>query len=314
MFVAIQAETPSVTLLSVPVANPVAEVPSTTQFHKLEVKSEPRKNWNAEVNSRKTIGVEECVGKTMDACWKPIMFILSLLTVPLVFYSYMIMGNNVSQNVFKYPAIKTMIGSDDNPNQVVVACTITSCFGILEANIQPAYVEYPRYDMRQIDKNTYTASSCQSLPANYGPGLPAEANYCEICGKNSGTNLAYLIVCSCLPYIITAVIFLLAINRDKFAKPTNGKAFSAFDVFGILVLWALFSLMFGMSVKVWQNVKACKSSIADFLLIVYASEKPITSYGIGMYIYGWGTISLGIFYALGSLFMFGLVLLDCTQL
>jgi len=100
----------------------------------------------------------------------------SSLLVALLSYSLFIIGNDPARNVFKYPAIKTMLGADDDPNQVRTSCTITSCWSILERNVQAWYIEYPVYDMRQIDKNSYTASSCNSLLANYGPGLPAEAN------------------------------------------------------------------------------------------------------------------------------------------
>jgi len=106
------------------------------------------------------------------------------LLVGLICYPFFIPGNDSMNNVFKYPAIKTMLGADGSPSQSRTSCTITLWWSILESNTQSWYVEYSVYDVRQIDKNTYAAATCNPLPANYAGFSPADANYCEICGVN----------------------------------------------------------------------------------------------------------------------------------
>ena len=201
------------------------------------------------------------------------------------------MFNDITRNVFKYPSIKTMLGADDDPNQVRTSCTITSCWSILERNVQAWYIEYPVYDMRQIDKNSYTASSCNSLPANYGPGLPAEANYCDICGADQRKNLDYLIWIACFPYVIAASAFICYV----FMNTPKHKILA--ENVTLVWVWGLLTAMLSMSVTVWQNLAKCKNAIKAWFLFVYpTSVNSGTNFSIGIYLYGWGTVSLGILY------------------
>jgi len=217
--------------------------------------------------------------------------IFSGMLVGLLIYPYFIMGNDSMTNVFKYPAIKTMLLSNGNPWQTRTSCTITSCWTILESNVQPWYTDDPVYDMRQIDKNTYTASSCNSLPANYGPTLPAGANYCEICGAKQRTNLNYLIACVCLPLIAFALIILIAYSKHKLGGETRAELLVAATIVGTMFI------VFVFSINVWANLSECKTAIAAFFEFTYPGQEMKTGYSIGMYLFSWGTVSVGIIFA-----------------
>jgi hypothetical protein len=242
------------------------------------------------------ISLDKVAGKIVS---RAVAGLFSCMVCATLLYPLFIIGNDSRSNVFKYPVIKTMLGADDDPNQVRTSCTITSCWSILESNVQPRAVDNPIYDMRQIDKNTYTASTCNSLPDNFGPGLPAEANYCDTCGANSRKNLDYLIWCACLPYVILISAVGLKVAFEDRILTSKSSVVAA-----CVWIWGLFTAMLGLSIKVWQNLAACKNSIAAWFLFVYpASISSGTTFSIGMYIYGWGTVSLGILYISLGIFL-----------